>query len=249
MLKNKTNILVVLVSYFSYGWTKNCVKLLNSYLEEIDILVVDNNPSIMDSRERAKSFIDSRNSHYKPVENNVIVKCEYERKWLSNVGNLVSIQTEKRSTHGTSLNLAMKYAWNQGYRYMVHLEPDCIFTGDKWFLALKKTIDNNWMAGSCIFPTGHIHPTPTIWDVKNTHSLNFEPCIFHKDLLEIDYELLYKKVKNYNDHQEANMVWFDTGVKAWLDCRIQNKAVVCNAPDFEHLWAKSSSKFQQITTM
>lgn len=243
MIKFKTNTLVVLVSYFSYGWTKNCVKLLNSCVEEIDILIVDNNPCIKDSTSRAKSFIDSRNSHYKPVENNSIKKCEFERNWLSNVKNVTTIQTEKRSTHGTALNLAMKHAWNQCYSHMVHVEPDCIFTGNKWFLALKKAIDNNWMAGSCVFPTGHIHPTPTIWDVRNTHRLNFEPCIFHKDLLEPDYELLYKKVKNYNDHQDANMVWFDTGVKAWYECAKKGKAQKSQSFDFQHLWAKSSSKY------
>lgn len=232
------------MSYFSYGWTQNLVRSLNSYIPDCKILVIDNNPSVCDTEERAKSFIDSRNSIYKNVENSH-KSCCIERNFLNMFENIVVLQTPLRYSHGQSLDMAIAYTYENKYKYFVHIEPDCLIKGSQWLNNLLRCVeDGSWMAGVNILPSWHIHLTPSIWNIQKIHNISFQSIAITTEKEDKIFSKIYN-INFYNSNKvyDFNKVFFDTGVKAWYECAKNQKTQLCFAPDFEHLWAKSSSKF------
>lgn len=251
MLKINSECLIVLVSYFSNGWTQNCIRSLQKHIPNIDILVIDNNPSIHDSIERANSFSGSCTNSNGLLVQNSLVNCEMERSHLKRFRGLKSIQSPLKFSHGQCLNLAIQYAFKYLYKYMIHIEPDCLIKGPCWFSNLLDAADSGaWMAGSTRFVTGHLHPTPSIWDVKQTHHLDFVDCPLANYQNEPEFPDLYnvKFEKGFARKYVADFyrAYFDTAVKAWYYCAKHNKTKHVKNPDLIHLWAKSSNRFSGL---
>jgi hypothetical protein len=240
------------VSYYSNGWTQNCIRSLRKHISDVDILVVDNNPTSEDAEYRAKSFLNCTNS-VGDINKKDIAQCEIERRCLRRVNRLKTILTPIKLSHGYCLNLAINYAYNHGYKYLAHIEPDCIVKGNVWFKNLLESMHQNfWMAGGTKLVTGHLHPTPSIWNVKYTNKFDFDVCLLSKHKNEPDFAKLYKlefvKKPFFKQERTINFYqqYFDTGVEAWYTCAKNNKAQHVESPDLIHLWAKSSTVFSGL---
>jgi|694.fasta_scaffold20543_3 hypothetical protein len=245
MFKFRSETLLVLVSYFSNGWTQSCIRSLLKYTQDADILVMDNNPSISDSEQRTKSFSSCSNSLGQPVKNG-ITQCEIERRHLKRFENLHIIQTPHKMSHGKCLNLAMHFANSNKYKYLVHVEPDCVIKGSRWYLNLMDSMQQDfWMAGSCIYFTGHIHLTPSVWKIGETNFLDFEVCSNEGFKQDPEFTKIYKTEINFHMQNVVDFTkkYFDTGVRAWYYCAKHGKAKLIKNPDLIHLWANSSNNF------
>lgn len=238
------SVLINLTSYYSYGWTKNCLLLLRKYLPASCVIVIDNNPSIDDDENRLKSFSNYPwNSIAHPVQNNSLSFFEAERKWLKTLKNTAVVQTKLRLFHGEAMNLALDYAFYNRFDILVHIEPDCIITGPKWFYNLLEPIKNGaWMSSGVKLPDGSLHPCPSAWFVSKVRQHTFKHIYKGSDFFEPQFPFLVDVEKSY----EFEQIWWDTSKKAWYECAKNNKAVHVETPDFQHLWAKSSSAFNLI---
>lgn len=242
MFNSNHEFIICFVSYFSYGWTQNLIRSLNRYIPNCQILVIDNNPLKFDSEKRMQSFIGCKDARQRPITKQ-IVGCEIERAWIKQHNHIISLTTPEKLNHGHAIDMAMKYAHKNGYKTLIHIEPDCIMHGSTWLKNLLSSIDKGfWMAGSYQLETGHLHPTPTAWNVEKTHQMSFSFQKIKEEINDPEFACLY-------DPSDCIVFWqevWDTGVKAWYECAKLGKAHKCQAPDFQHLWAKSSSKFPNI---
>ena len=242
MINKSDNFIICLVSYFSYGWTQNCIKMLLRHVPNAHILVIDNNPSKLDSNKRMQSFIDCKDARQKNITKK-IVGCEIERTWIKEHKNIYSILTPEKLNHGHAIDMAMKYAHKNRYKTLIHIEPDCVILGSIWLRNLLSSIEEGfWMAGGCQLKAGHLHPTPTAWNIEKTYQMSFLFQRIKEERNDPDFACLYYPSDCIVFWQE----FWDTGVKAWYECAKLGKAHKCQAPDFQHLWAKSSSKFPNI---
>jgi len=162
----------------------------------------------------------------------------------------IIINGKRGDQHGTGMDLAIQ--WCKGkVDVMIHIEPDCIFLGRKWFDLLMSGVvdDGNWMSGSCQYEFGPIHPCPSAWDVNQVkHS--FEYVSKRKDIYLpqhhklIDFKALIKDLHIKNEKhgytKEQNHVFlygWDTALKNWFEAASQGKAIkVETTNDFFHFW-------------
>jgi|694.fasta_scaffold12037_8 GT2 family glycosyltransferase len=240
--KNKsTRVLINLTSYYSFGWTKNCIKQIRLYIPNVPILVIDNNPSPEDDEKRRSSFSNYLyNSRAEPVQNNKMFLFESERRWLHSLEMVKIIQTPSRLFHGDAINMAMKYAYANYFDILVHVEPDCIISGNRWYKNLLGAInDGAYMSSGAVMPDRSLHPCPSAWSIANTHHYDFMHMLKKMDYCDPQYPFLVDMAKTY----AFEMTFWDTAKKAWYECAKKNKAQYVELTDFRHLWAKSSSIF------
>jgi GT2 family glycosyltransferase len=226
------------VSYFSYGWTQECLNSIFKFIPDCKILLIDNNPSKFDDINRKKSFANCLDSKDKILRSHNL--CELERKWFSSKSNIIVLKTEKRLDHGRAINLAAKWCWDNDIPIMIHLEPDCVITGKIWIENLLNALDNNyWMASGHQYPDGSLHITPSAWLIKKSFQLNFDWAMKNKDLEDPIYPVVCDVSKTEGWHR----IGWDVGFKAWFEIAKLNKAKHIDAPDFIHFWGKSSQLF------
>lgn len=229
---------VTLVSYFSYGQTQICINSLRKYCPDCFLLIVDNNPSTKDSPERKRSYFNSYDSH--PIGNKLSIShlCDLEKQWIRSLDHAHVIETPYRMDHGLAIDLAMQWCRSHLVEFMVHIEPDCTIYGPHWLNSLLNTMQFGiWMASGCIVESGALHPTPSIWSVRNTHKLSFKVVKKDNDLLSPEYAKIcnYQRI-TYDYHK----YYWDTGMKSWYECAKLNKAKYIHVNGLHHTWRSSS---------
>jgi hypothetical protein len=233
------DFIVMLASYFSFGWTQQCVHSLFKHCNKCPLLIIDNNPSNFDTSERLQSYSQARNSISKRMHHNRY--CDAEIHWIKQ-HNIHSVKTPARLWHGECINLAMQWCVKNKIKWLIHIEPDCVIHGNIWLDNLLKTRQDFWMAGGTKYNSAGIndnslHITPTIWSVENTHHLNFHNVLKGNDIYEPEYSQVYNHQASLGQYHER---WWDTGSKAWYECAKRGKAKHVSTPDLWHLWQKSS---------
>lgn len=141
--------------------------------------------------------------------------------------------------HGGGMDAAADYLRRNGVPFMVHIEPDCTFTGREWYDSMREAMASGaTMAGPNQFPYGPIHPCPSMWLVDAI------PCSFKCDY-KYHPPTVYdaRKQAEWLSQQDwppeayhAHMAIWDTGLKAWGLAAQQGKAVVTSGVGIEHHW-------------
>ena len=220
--------MMTVISYFSFGRIQDCIESIRKFIPNPNILVIDNNPSMSDSRIRKKSFQKGKHQGRFPD----IRYCEAERDWLKPQLDLKYFRTDRCCTHGEAINVAVEWCYENHVHTMVHIEPDCSITGSGWLSNLLNAIDQGaWMAGSRRKPSGELHPTPSAWLVDQAINLDFR----HVPREEVVDEKLFDISKTGHWRK----LWWDTGLKAWYECAKQHKTKQVLAPGIAHLAGRS----------
>lgn len=229
------NPIIVITLFHTYGWTQECLTHLRTFLPDVPLLIIDNNPARDDSPRRRASFMRHRSTY--GVYSGFDRFCELESRWVQSVSNATIIKTPSQMYHGACLDMALDWCFKNKYGLMVHIEPDCMIWGTKWYENMLEAMrEGYWMAGPYEFASKIIHPTPTVWSVNVIRELNisFLPASKAADYLHPRFHEIF----NYNDnplHPWEKEGW-DTGLRAWFKCALRGKAKRTDAPDFFHFW-------------
>lgn len=127
--------------------------------------------------------------------------------------------------HGSGVDIAVDYLKSNGYRYMVHVEPDCVITGPNWINSMISCIESGaLMSGSSVLPFGPIHPCPSVWDLSSVDN-TFDWTIRHQAIEDgIFSETKLKKwlaINNMPNNCQMGDKLVNFWIKYW-DCGIQN---------------------------
>ena len=230
---------VVLVAFNTYDWIVSCVTSLRKHMPNIDVLVVNNNPS-KKNKERLASF------HGRTVYGTKIGLsdyCESENAWLEehqNEFNLKIIESPYFMDHGRAIDFAVKNI--SGYDAFVHIEPDCEIYGTLWFKRLKdKIAQGYWMASGHFYPSKEPHPTPSIWRIDVFKYLGLSFVAFPRKVFT-GQELLFYKIVDVHRMLKTHQYYWDTGFYAGYRCSRKYKASWVDASDFRHYYLGSANK-------
>lgn len=165
-----------------------------------------------------------------------------EQDFLESNGAIV-LQGSGSQYHGDGLDLAADWCRANLYHIMVHIEPDCIITGNQWLYDLVNPIENGyWMAGAFQLPWGTIHICMTSWLIqKIPGSFSYSPIIMDREFRRLVNADFLNELNSLDcNQQERWMMWdknvWDTGLKNWFDCACYNKSKLVNVNDINHLW-------------
>lgn len=177
-----------------------------------------------------------------------------ERQWIrSQPGVIVVSNPGPQRTHGAAVDVAVEWCRRSGVELLLHLEPDCLISGVRWYENLQRGIDSGaWMAGSHRKEYGPIHPTPSLWRVSQIRS-SFDyadriPDERHPRFGELfNREWLLNAVAEANQDTEFWLTKWDSGQRPWFDCAVEDKAIlVADTDDFEHFWFGSDSGLSEL---
>jgi len=160
-----TKVMPVMVSFFTYGWTQQCIRCFQDWFPELKVLVVDNNPT---HKEQMKHWNWCGNPRSK--WNNFYPYCLAEREWLEQQDNVILIKPDKlndrQTRHGEAIDLAVDWCKNQNFDIMLCIEPDVIIKDVIWFYDLLEPILDNdmWFTGVEMFSKNknEIHTKHTV---------------------------------------------------------------------------------------
>lgn len=149
--------------------------------------------------------------------------------------------------HGPAMDFAARAALSRGFKYLLHIEPDCLILGTEWLSNLLEKRDHFSMVGIHRKMYGPIHPTPSLWRLDRI------PCSFcqqprgtdeqHSRFPEVfDKPKLLTAIQNMYDPK--TIAWFDknwdTAQRAWFLLAIENRAARVSGADFTHYWCGSA---------
>lgn len=156
-------------------------------------------------------------------------------------------------THGFGIDLLVEWCKEQAVDVLVHLDPDCVVLGSKWFWDVFNPIhdQNMWVAGSNFIPGVSLFLTPSAWKIdkikgsfhgwkhKTSEELNHAK---HQHL----YDSLIKQIRNpllTEVRKRGFNIYFkiwDTGGNNWFFAHINDKDIVVQKPpDLHHFWKGS----------
>jgi hypothetical protein len=223
----------VIISYRSYPWIKVGLGSFRRFFPSSPILIIDNN-------------LDPGMQGYDPL-------METERKWIrdwcsQDRHNHFEKTVSPEKNHGLAMDWATQWCRDHGVRWMMHFEPDCLIDGIDWANQLLwATAKNVWMAGSHRKSYGPIHPTPSIWDVRQIKS-SFKEQLRGSDMSHprfnelVDMKDLMAQAEKTAWFQHYWGNWWDTAQKPWFECAVYDKALLVEAtPDFKHFWSGSGN--------
>jgi hypothetical protein len=246
MKLNYDDFVVVIVSYFSYGWTQQCLNSLFQYSPDCKVLAVDNNPSASDDVFRKQSFTHAQRSReYSVTRNKLYVKydkfCDLESEWLNSHSNITAIKTPFNMNHGEAIDLAIDYCFQTKIKKILLIEPDCRILGCDWMHSLLWPLDNGlWMtSGNSVHKS--LHPCPSAWIVDQAKKISFKPVEKAGDIDDnfFDNYFKFKSLKCKINFLSRYSYW-DTGMKIWYEFQKQNRAKLVLIKDFVHYFGKSS---------
>lgn len=186
------------VCFHTWPWIKDCISCLS--LE--NLVVVNNNPS---KAEDIKGWYLGR------PDRSYNKFCAAEEEFVKSMGLPVIRPDGAPLKHGQAMDFARDLFIDQGYDVMVHIEPDCIVSGNKWWSNLVGAIeDGYWMSSGDRDHRGYLRPCPSAWNLEKTRNLSFS--FFPRTSTE---------------------KW-DTGLKAWHECHLLGKDKEVEVPDFLH---------------
>lgn len=227
----------VFVAWNTGQWMPVGLGSFREHFPSWQVLIIDNNPV--------------------PGEDQWNARHETERLWIHAQPGVITVQTPGPvRTHGTALDAAVEWCREQQVEFLLHLEPDCLVSGVRWYQNLCHGIDSGaWMAGSHRKAYGPIHPTPSLWRISKIQS-SFDYADRLPDEGHPRFSELFQRdwlLQRIHEAQQDTQFWrttWDTGQKAWFDCAIADKAFQAeSADDFEHFWFGSDSHLteQQLT--
>lgn len=229
-----------MVAFHTYGWTQNCVSSLQTHVPEWPILVVDNNPHKDDPPDRLMSYQGTTRGGLSASWDRY---TEAETDWLRD-NDVFVVQTPRNSSHGGSIDVAIDWCLRHSYRFLIHVEPDCLVFGRQWCDNLVFAIRNRWMAGSLKVPSGELHITPTLWDVWAIKRLG---ASFECQPRSLDRSNpKYTSLINDDRRPWTDGDLWDTGMRAWYMCAINAKACRVVCPDLVHYWCGTVKRAKQI---
>lgn len=217
---------VVLVAYRSPLWLKVAVGSFLARFPDQQILVVDNNP--------------------RPGERGWHPACEEERQWLAaHPGVRLLPNDGDDRTHGAGMDLALAWCREHGVEAMLHIETDCYVSGVDWYRHLTEAIDRGaWMAACHRKAWGPLHPCPSIWKVDEVRA-GFRRHDGAEDVRHPRFAELFD-IEAYRrelglDVRTDEWSW-DTGLKAWFDAALVDRAVQVPKSGFAHYWRGSINR-------
>lgn len=168
----------IIVLHYTFGWTQSFLNSVKSHMPNHKIIVFNNNP-----------FPDQKVTVTRcecGEANNANNLCQLELNFVkkhSSVQCVIEVprskerRIEKLPSHGDVLEYVFDWLEEQGYTTVMHLEPDCVVSGSKWFEDMTNSMKDNWLVG-----TGHLRShgdyvtqmCPTLWSVNDINRLRFE---------------------------------------------------------------------------
>jgi hypothetical protein len=157
------NIQACMVAFNTYEWIVPCIE---SYYKHFNapLLVVDNNPcpnhtsASIERRKEENWFFSSPD-----------FKNEHDQEWMAKESDwlkkqpIIYIESLQRinnewpvrgEQHGLCIDLTVEWCKKNNVDIMLHIEPDCLITGDKWYYDVLEIINK----GAWVVATGG-HPT------------------------------------------------------------------------------------------
>jgi|TARA_B100000959_G_scaffold233246_1_gene250547 hypothetical protein len=149
-LKLPKDVLVVIVLFRSLKWTKVSI---SSFFDHFigDMLVVDNNLSY--------------HPQHWPYNECEWVTNRFDVEVIKNVNAKRFFSKTHGGTHGFGIDRAMDYAKNNGYKYILHIEPDCVFWDTVWFEEINERIREENLWTICNGINGD-QSSAALWDIE-----------------------------------------------------------------------------------
>jgi hypothetical protein len=187
-----------IICFHTWPWTKYCLESLN--LE--DVVVVNNNP--IEGSKIVDWYIGPQDRSHNKF-------CKAESEFLKDIGVKVIQPEDRPLKHGQAMDYARDWFISQGYDIMVHIEPDCVASGNEWRDNLVNAIKGGcWMASGFRDHRGYLRPCPSAWDLQNTKHLSF----------------------SFSSRPDGKK--WDTGLKAWYECNLLGKDKYVETHDLTH---------------
>jgi hypothetical protein len=230
-------VMPVMVSFFTDGWTQQCIRCFQDWFPELKILVVDNNPTSADQI-KGWNWCGNAGQKWKCF----FKYCLAERDWLEKQSNVILLKPDRKNnqqiTHGKCIDLAADWCKENNFDIMLCVEPDNFFDKVEWFYALLEplVLEDYWMTGRNYgrnLLSHAVHPCPLMIKVNRI-----------KCECECEWSFDHvKKEKQYYDF--AQWVW-QKGHE-----RGQAKLVDVEVPvhhhhgwkGFRHFWSGSYNNF------
>lgn len=207
MIQYGMNTCIIIILHYTYGWTQDCVKSLAKHLPNKKLIVFNNNP------QPKQLVLKTRGFWGKSLETNML--CQKEVQFVKNNSFVTEFVEVPRSFnqeivqlpfHGDVLDFAFRWCSNSGYDSLMHLEPDCVAHGNKWFDDMEVLLHKgNWLVGVDYMNKNgdYVMPLcPTFWKIK--------PIL----------ELINSKKLTFNKYTDT----INTGQKIMRECQILGKA-------------------------
>jgi len=222
----------VMVAFQTLDWMPIALNSFWAHFPHFRVLVVDNNP-----REDEPDFF--------PIH-------AEERDWLQQHPFLIVIeQPHQPRTHGRAIDCGLQWCRDHHIDCMLHLEPDCVITGTRWYENLCQGLDRGAsMSGSHRKLYGPIHPTPSLWRVQDCHT-TFDSCERaadeqHPKFSEVfDLDWLLDAIRKTGGDLDFWETQWDTGQKAWFELAKDGRDhQACETDDFQHFWFGATTSIQ-----
>jgi hypothetical protein len=253
-LKLPKDVLVVLVTFRSEKWTKVSI---SSFFDHFigDMLVVDNNPLY---HEEHWPY-----NEYEWITNNFDIPV------IKNINAVENFQKTEGGTHGIGVDIAVDYAKNNGYEYILHIEPDCVFYDIGWFQEMNQRIreENLWTiangvdmkmnSGAIWDPEKKIilhtpHICSSIWKIDDTPNVSFNSMISkpgdtkYREIIESYYDKKELNGADKNSLPKKEKIEFilDTGILRRIYYDTFGKGGhSTNYQGFAHFWLGSENYY------
>jgi hypothetical protein len=213
-------VMPVLVSFFTHGWMQQCVKCFQEWFPELNILVIDNNPTAYN---QINNFGFPWNPSRSPQSK---WKCLFkhtlaERDWLRDQGNVILLNkpTNDQLSHAESLHMAHRWCRDNQVEIILILDADCCFNGVEWFynLLLPLVADDLWMT------------------IQRKVILSIDGTSYDKFYgLDVPYMQKVREIKWSFDTGIRGNNHYDTMAWAYKQCEIEGKVKTVDKAEFVH---------------
>ena len=217
-------IATAMVSFFTDGWTQQCVECFKKLLPNTEVLVVDNNPTSFNQ-------IDSWNKFRFPHNKcrNLFRYCLAERDWLKSNVTLLDNTGSSQKSHGQGMDIALSWCKTNQIDVLIAIDPDCVFYTIKWFHNLLQPIikEDAWMT------TRHTETRlaeQTTWGKEK-----------FKDWTRIEIPIMMQvdKIQWSLEEVLVNETQYDCMAWAFQNCEKKKIIGKKNTNDFKHFWSGS----------
>lgn len=225
------NIVAVVVPYFTYRWSRIFLRTFRMHFPDMPLLVIDNNP--VPGERLIKRWKYDHAVQYFPI-------CGEEEKLyrrdplVTYIRNTIPASVITR-THGHGMDMAVDWCRRNNVERFLHLEPDSIVAGRKWYVDMATAIDRGaWIAMSSKTSYGAYIPTPGIFltgEIKHS----FEWTHKQNDM----YHPAYKRLMDFStfdgrEYQLSLMRHWDEGEKIWFEAAKVRKFTETANKDYFH---------------
>lgn len=225
------NIVAVVVPYFTYRWSRIFLRTFRMHFPDMPLLVIDNNPIPGETLIRRRRHDHS--TKYFSI-------CGLEKElylrdpMVTHVRNPFPASPTTK-THGHGMDLAVDWCRRHHVEMFLHLEPDSIVTGRKWYDNMITAVKAGaWIAMSSKTNYGAYIPTPGLFVTEHIrHSFGW--VAKDGDLYHPAYKRLVDFSQfNVREYQHSLMRNWDEGEKIWFEAARLQKFTHTENPDYFH---------------